>query len=124
VEGYITVGNGAKMFYGGGLCGVATAFYQGTLTNLGLSLLKYRAHSTYYRNLYEAEINGVMITDPGLDATVYTPLFDVKVKNIRDYPIVVGFNFDGLSGSMEQVFTLSKAQDRGSFAFVGSYKKA
>jgi hypothetical protein len=29
-----------------------------------------------------------------------------------------------LSGSMEQVFTLSKAQDRGSFAFVGSYKKA
>jgi len=54
---------------------------------------------------------------------VYDPYFDVKVQNIRDYPIIVVFNFDGLSGSVEQMFTLSKAQDRGSFEYIGTYKK-
>jgi len=123
VDGYATLGGVVEMVYGGWLCGVGTAFYQGTLTNLWLALLKYRAHSIYYRNLYEAEINGIAILEPWLDATVYDPYFDVKVQNIRDYPIIVVFNFDGLSGSVEQMFTLSKAQDRGSFEYVGTYKK-
>jgi len=75
-------------------------------------LVEYKAHSTYYRNLYEAEINGTYIKDPGLDATVFAPHYDVKVKNIREYPIITVFNFDGTSGSVEQMFTLSKKQDR------------
>ncbi len=123
VFGYATVGAGVKMVYGGWLCGVATAFFQGTLTNLWFELVQYRAHSIYYRNLYEAEINGEYIKDPWLDATVFAPKLDLKVKNIRDYPIVAVFNFDGLNWSNEQVFTLSKAQDRGSFEYIGTYKK-
>lgn len=123
VAGFATFGAGARMIYGGGLCGVATAFYQWTLTNLWFALVEYKAHSTYYRNLYEAEINGTMIKDPWLDATLYSPMFDLKVKNIREYPIITVFNFDGLSWSTEQVFTLSKVQDRGSFEYVGMYKR-
>lgn len=123
VEWLVTVGNGATMIYGGGLCGVATALYQWALTNLGLSLIDYSPHSTYYRNLYEAEVNGIMVKDPWLDATIFSPIFDLKLQNIRDYPIIIGFTFDGLSGSQEQVFTLAKPQDRGSFEFIRSYMK-
>lgn len=123
VDWYATLWDSAQMVYGGWLCGVATAFYQGTLTNLWLDLLQYRAHSIYYRNLYEAEINGSYIKDPWLDATMFAPHFDVKVKNIRNYPIIVAFNFDGLSWSVEQVFTLSKPQDRGSFEYIWKHWK-
>ena len=123
MDGWATVGNGVKMVYGGWLCGVGTAFYQGTLTNLWLSLIQYKAHSIYYRNLYEAEVNGEYIKDPWLDATLYSPNFDLKVKNIRDYPIIVAFDFDGQKWSIEQVFTLAKAQDRWSFEYIGTYRK-
>lgn len=123
VDGYATFGNGARMVYGGWLCGVATAFYQGTLTNLWLSLVEYQAHSIYYRNLYEAEVNGEYISNPWLDATIYSPNIDFQIKNIRDYPIITVLNFDWLSGQQEQVFTLSQAQDRGSFEYIGIYKK-
>ncbi|NCC55798.1 MAG: hypothetical protein EOM11_10030 [Erysipelotrichia bacterium] len=64
-----------------------------------------------------------MITEPGLDATLYYPIFDLKVQNIREYPIITVFNFNGLSGSKESVLTLAKAQDRGSFEYIGTYKK-
>lgn len=123
LNGYATFGNSARMVYGGWLCGVATAFYQGTLTNLWLALVEYKAHSTYYRNLYEAEVNGEYISDPWLDATLYAPNIDFQIKNIREYPIITVFNFDWLSGQQEQVFTLSQAQDRWSFQYIGKYKK-
>ncbi len=123
VDGLVTVGNGAVMMYGGGLCGVATALFQGILTNLWLPLVEYKAHSIYYRNLYEAEINGIEVKDPGLDATIFSPRIDLKFKNIREYPIILGFAFDGEIGSNEQVFSLSKAQDRGSFHFVRSFMR-
>jgi len=122
VSWFATFGNNAKMVYGWWLCGVATAFFQGTLTNLWLDLTQYKAHSIYYRNLYEAEIDGITITDPGLDATVYLPKFDLKIQNIRPYPIITVFDFDGLSWSNEQMFTLSKAQDKWSFQYLRTYK--
>lgn len=123
VKWLVTVGDGAIMLYGWWLCGVATALYQWALTNLGLSVIDYSPHSTYYRNLYEAEVNGTMIKDPWLDATIFSPVYDLKLKNIREYPIIIGFSFDGLSGSQEQVFTLAKSQDKWSFEFIRSYKK-
>ena len=124
VDGYAILGAGAGLVYGGWLCGVATSFYQGALTNLWLDVLESKPHSIYYRNLYEAEINGQYISDPGLDATMYLPMFDVKMRNIRDYPIIAVFNFDGWSGHMEQMFTLAKNQDKGSFTYVDTYKKS
>ncbi len=120
VSGYATFGAGARMVYGGWLCGVATALYQGSLTNLGFQLLEYSAHSTYYRNLFNAEINGTRVSTPGLDATIYAPNYNLQFKNIRDYPIVTVFNFGGGESDPEQVFTLSKPQDKGSFEFVWS----
>ena len=89
VDGLVTVGNGAVMMYGGGLCGVATALFQGALTNRGLVRLEYKPHSIYYRNLYEADINGIVIKDPGLDATIFGPTIDLKLQNIRSYPIII-----------------------------------
>lgn len=120
VFGYATFGAGARMVYGGWLCGVATALYQGSLTNLGFQLLEYSAHSTYYRNLFNAEINGTRVSTPGLDATIYTPIYNLQLKNIRDYPIVTIFNFGWAESDPEQMFTLSMAQDKGSFEFVWS----
>lgn len=124
VDGYAILGNNVKMIYGWWLCAVGTALYQGTLANLWLSLIQARGHSIYYRNLYEAEIDGDYISTPWLDATVYSPYFDVKIKNIREYPIIAVFNFDGVSGHYEQMFTLSKTEDKGTFEFVGSYEKS
>ena len=123
MSGYATFGAGARMVYGGWLCGVATALFQGTLTNLWLALLEYSAHSTYYKNLFNAEINGVRVSTPWLDATIYSPLYNFKIKNIRDYPIITVFNFGWWASDEEQVFTLSKPQDKGSFEYVGSYKR-
>ncbi len=118
MSGYATFGAGARMIYGGWLCGVATALYQGSLTNLGFQILEYSAHSTYYRNLFNAEINGTRISTPGLDATIYAPIYNLQLKNIREYPIITVFNFGWWESDEEQVFTLSKLQDRGSFEFV------
>jgi hypothetical protein len=123
VDGLVTVGNGATMMYGGGLCGVATALFQWSLTNRGLIRLQYKPHSTYYRNLYEADINGITIKEPGLDATIFSPTFDLQLQNIRPYPIIIWFAYDGEVGSEEQVFTLAKDQDKGDFHFVRSFMK-
>lgn len=119
--GYATFGNGARLVYGWWLCWVATAFYQGTLTNLALQVIEAKPHSTYYRNLFEAEINGIYISDPGLDATVYMSTYDVKVQNIREYPVIAVFNFDGTSWSVEQMFTLAKPEDMSTFSYIGKY---
>ena len=86
-------------------------------------MLEYRPHTTYYRNLYEGELNGKYVSEPGLESTVYAPALDVVVQNVRNYPIITVFNFDGMSGSTEQMFTLAKEQDKGTFEFVGKYKK-
>lgn len=118
VSGYATFGASARMVYGWWLCGVATAFYQGTLTNLGLQLLQYSPHSTYYLDLFNAEINGIRISTPGLDATIYSPKYNLQMKNIRDYPIIAVFNFGWGESDEEEMFTLSKPQDRWSFEFV------
>jgi len=58
---------------GGGVCQVSTTFFRAAL-NSGLPIIERRAHSyrVYY---YEQD------SKPGLDATVYTPTTDLKVKN-------------------------------------------
>jgi len=121
--GYAIFGDAERKVYGGGLCGVATAFFQGTLTNKGLKLVERSEHSIRYRNLYEADINGKYIETPGLDATVYTPHYNVKVKNIRDYPIILVFNYDGEKWHQEEMFTLARENDKWSFEYQSSYWK-
>jgi vancomycin resistance protein YoaR len=123
VAGYAIVGGGINKVYGGWLCGVSTAMYQGMLTNLWLQVVEYRAHSIYYRTYYVANINGILAYQPWLDATLYLWNPDMQVKNIRAYPIVAVFNYDWSYWGAEDMFTLSKAQDRGTFEYVGSPSK-
>lgn len=124
VSWYAIFWNDERLVYGGWLCGVATAFYQWTLSNKWLQITERKAHSIWYKNLYEASVNGTYETTPGIDATVYSLDFDVKAKNITRLPIILVLNFDGEAGHEEQLFTLGQAEDEGNFAFVGKQKKA
>lgn len=58
---------------GGGVCQVSTTFFRAAL-NSGLPIIERRPHS--YRVGYYEQDSG-----PGLDATVYTPSVDLKIKN-------------------------------------------
>lgn len=59
--------------YGGGLCQVSTTLFRAAL-NAGLDITERQAHS-YRVGYYER------VTGPGLDATVYLPRPDLKIKN-------------------------------------------
>lgn len=58
---------------GGGVCQVSTTFFRAALAS-GLPIIERRAHS--YRVYYYEQDSG-----PGLDATVYSPTTDLKIKN-------------------------------------------
>lgn len=58
---------------GGGVCQVSTTFFRAAL-NSGLPIIERRSHS--YRVGYYEQDSG-----PGLDATVYAPSVDLKIKN-------------------------------------------
>ena len=59
--------------YGGGLCQVSTTLFRAAL-NAGLEITERQNHS-YRVGYYER------VTGPGLDATVYLPKPDLKIKN-------------------------------------------
>lgn len=107
--------------YGWGICGSSTAVYQGILTNTALDITKSRAHSRRYSDLYPAVINGELITTPWLDSALYGPSLDLYFTNIREYPVIIIANYDGSDGGEEQVFSLARRDDRGSFEFVSSF---
>lgn len=58
---------------GGGVCQVSTTLFRAAL-NAGLGITERRAHS-YRVSYYEQD------SPPGLDATVYSPTTDLKIKN-------------------------------------------
>ena len=58
---------------GGGVCQVSTTFFRAAL-NSGLPILERQAHA-YRVGYYEQD------TSPGLDATVYGPTPDLRIKN-------------------------------------------
>lgn len=66
---------------GGGVCQVSTTFFRAAL-NAGLPIIERRAHS--YRVGYYEQDSG-----PGLDATVYAPTTDLKVKNDTPATILI-----------------------------------
>ncbi len=119
MRGYATIGATIQLVYGWWICGVATAFYQGVLTNMALAIHKMRAHSIYYKSFYNATIDGTFVSDPWLDATLYMKIVDFKVQNIREYPVVIVLNFDWTPWGNEDAFTLSRSQDKGSFSYIG-----
>lgn len=105
--------------YGWGICGWSTAAYQWLITNTALTL-KARNHSKRFTNLYTATINGVKITTPGIDATVFAWSTDLIITNTSDHPLIIVLNYNGNYGGVEEVMSLWFPQDQWSLQYRGS----
>lgn len=66
---------------GGGVCQVSTTVFRAAL-NAGLPITAWKAHS-YRVGYYEQN------SQPGFDATIYSPSVDLRFKNDTKYPIVL-----------------------------------
>jgi len=66
---------------GGGVCQVSTTFFRAIL-NAGLPVIERRAHS-YRVSYYEQD------SAPGIDATVYSPTTDIKIKNDTENHLLI-----------------------------------
>lgn len=80
--------------YGGGLCGGSTAIYQGIVTNKSLSRPALRNHSKRYHHLYDATIDGELISTPGIDSTIYSNSLDLRLRNTANHPIILVLNYE------------------------------
>lgn len=72
-QAYIIQGNKTVLGDGGGVCQVSTTFFRASL-NAGLPIIERHAHS-YRVSYYEQG------SDPGIDATIFHPTIDIKIKN-------------------------------------------
>ncbi len=71
---------------GGGVCQVSTTVFRAIL-DAGLPITQWKAHS-YRVGYYEQN------TEPGFDATVYSPSVDLKFKNDTEHAVVVSTMID------------------------------
>ena len=72
-QAYIIQGNETVLGDGGGVCQVSTTFFRAALA-AGLPIVERHPHS--YRVGYYEQDSG-----PGIDATIYSPTVDIKIKN-------------------------------------------
>lgn len=72
-QAYVIQGNQTVLGDGGGVCQVSTTFFRAAL-NAGLPIVERHPHS-YRVSYYEQG------SDPGIDATIYHPTVDIKIKN-------------------------------------------
>lgn len=72
--------------FGGGICGSSSMVFLPSWS-AGLEILERRSHSKYYTNLYPLE-------KIGLDATVYRPKPNLRIRNNMDSPIVYNVTND------------------------------
>jgi len=66
--------------FGGGICGSSSVIFLPSW-KAGLEIIERRNHSKYYRNLYPIEYIG-------LDATVYRPKPNLRIRNNMNSPII------------------------------------
>lgn len=75
------IANGIEQWqFGGGICGSSTMIFI-PAWKAGLEIVERRNHTIYYPDLYPRE-------DIGLDATVYRPAPNLKIRNNTGSPIV------------------------------------
>lgn len=86
---------------GGGVCQVSTTFFRAAL-NSGLPIIERHAHS-YRVGYYEQD------SKPGVDATVYSPSVDLRVKNDTPAHILIQARADAENTSL--VFELYGTKD-------------
>lgn len=78
--GWVIAGGEERWAFGGGICGSSTMLYT-PMWKSGFEILERRNHTKFYSNLYPVE-------DIGLDATVYRPRPNLRIRNNFDDPIV------------------------------------
>ena len=84
--GWVILGNKESWRFGGGLCGASSTIFIPSW-KAGLEVVERKNHSKYYTNLYPTK-------DIGLDATVYRPSPNLKLRNNTGSPIVYRVNDD------------------------------
>lgn len=78
---YVIMGGRTQLGDGGGVCQVSTTLFRAAL-NGGLPISRWKAHS-YRVGYYEQG------TEPGFDATVYSPSVDFRFRNDTEHSIAV-----------------------------------
>jgi vancomycin resistance protein YoaR len=117
----VVVGNQEKLDYGGGICGASSAIYQWIVSNWSLQTPRVRNHTRWYGYLYDAYIDGELVTTPWIDSAVFDGSLDLEMVNTASHPIVLVMNYDGTLGWVEEVFTVGRSDDRQNIEFVSSY---
>lgn len=107
-QAYVIQGGRTVLGDGGGVCQVSTTFFRAAL-NAGLPVIERNPHS--YRVGYYEQDSG-----PGLDASIYVPTLDLKIKNDTPGHILVQAIPD--LANMTLVFELYGTSD-GRVATVG-----
>ncbi len=113
---------GVKSMYGWGICGWGFGIFGVLAVNQWINILERHNHTTRYRGLYNNQLNGKNVWFPWLDTSVYSfphSKKDFRVKNIRNYPIVLVMNYDASYWWNEEIFSLWKESDRWSFEYLG-----
>lgn len=80
-QGFVIIGGQAVEGIGGGVCQVSTTLYQ-TAFNAGFPITERWAHG-YMLNYYN---DG---EGPGMDATIYSPIVDIKFLNNTPYHLLI-----------------------------------
>lgn len=120
VSGLAIMG-GVSSVKGGGICGASRWINVAIITNKAFDIITRYNHTKTRKYLYQNSINGKEYRIPGLDVAVYRMWGgqkDFVFKNIREYPVVLVMNYDGTKGWQEELFVLSKEQDRGELTYV------
>jgi VanW like protein len=92
--GWVIADGGEEWAFGGGICGSATLLFIPTWKS-GLEVVERQNHSLFYSSLYPKE-------DIGLDATVFRPKPDLKIRNNLDSPVV----FNVVDDPKKQIVTV------------------
>jgi vancomycin resistance protein YoaR len=81
MQAYVITNGRTVLGDGGGICQVSTTLFRAAL-NSGLEIIERHAHA-YRVGYYEQD------SDPGLDATIYSPSVDLKFKNNYENSILI-----------------------------------
>jgi len=92
--GWVIANGQEEWQFGGGICGSATMAFI-PMWKAGLEVVERRNHSLFYSSLYPKD-------QIGLDATVYRPKPNLKVRNNFESPVV----FNVINDTKKQVITV------------------
>lgn len=98
--GWVIAGGVEKWEFGGGICGSATMAFI-PLWKAGLEIVERRNHSIFYSDLYPKD-------HIGLDATVYRPKPNLRLRNNLETPLV----FNVVNDTQKKIITVEVIGNR------------